>query len=145
MHRVRVRKLALAHRVKQLPSRAENCYRRNAEANWDTIFRRQFDVLVKPADTYIYHDEVARDQPGQLRFMHLRIQRMAVRSPVGAENQHHVLPFAGSRGNSTGNELTRIRSFLKNLAAAGQCFRGVSAQRKQGPGKNASAVHGAYP
>jgi hypothetical protein len=45
--------------------------------------------------------------------MHLRIQRMAVGSPVGAEVEQNILPASSRVSNGCGNVVMRISLFVK--------------------------------
>src|ERR1041385_4509749 len=83
-------KLSLALGVEKLSLRAQHGDGRDALLHGYAVFRREVEVLVVPAHVNLDYHKVLSDQTGQVRLVHLRIQRMTVRSPVGAEYQHDV-------------------------------------------------------
>jgi hypothetical protein len=56
--------------------------------------------------------------------MHLRIQRMAVGSPVGAKDEHDISVASLRVGDGRGNVVTRIRLFIVN--GRGGLLRGTA-------------------
>jgi acetyl-CoA C-acetyltransferase len=86
-----VRELALVHRIEEMPSRVED------SQGWDSVFDRdvvllgQVQVFILAPDIDLHDDEAPLEEGSQLGFMHLRIQRMTVGSPVCAEDEYNVL------------------------------------------------------
>src|SRR5690348_3301175 len=89
-HGTSVSKLALALGVEKLSARVQHGNGGDAFVDGHAVFLREVEVLVVTAHVNLDHHKVLSDQAGQVRLVHLRIQRMTVRSPVGAEYQHDV-------------------------------------------------------
>ena len=93
-HMAGIGELALVHRVKEPALRIEHGKGRDPVLDGDVVPPGDVQVLVIPADVDIDYDKVPLNKRGQLGFSHLRIQRMAVGSPIRAEDDDNIATSA---------------------------------------------------
>src|SRR5208282_2348799 len=103
----------------KVPARVQYRQGGNSVLDGHMVLPGQIQVLILAPQINLDNDKVFFDDRSELRFMHLRIQRMAVRSPVGAEDEHNI-PFALlGVSNCRGNVVMRIRLLVINGRGGG--------------------------